>query len=200
VVASVLVELAHKLRDVAPGIRLDYILPDDVVRAQLDRGDIDLLISPAEFMLPSQPSEELYTESHVIVGWSENPLFLGEPPSEEAIFAAGHVAVSLGSDRTTTFGDRQARLIRGDRRVDVVVSSFTMVPWMLVGTDRLAFMHRRLAAMMSRHLPIAFAPLPFAFPTMRQFVQYHRSRANDPGLRWLVDEIKKTAALTASRS
>ncbi len=117
--------------------------------------------------------------------------------TEEVIFRAGHIAVSMGSLRTTTFGDIQLGLVNRERRIDAVVSSFTLVPWMLIGTDRLAVMHERLAVMMARYLPIAHRPLPFPFPIMLEVAQYHRTRASDVGLRWLIGEIRKVSLAPA---
>jgi len=194
VVSSVLMRIAQRLATEAPGIRLEFILPDEVATDRLQRGELDLMIGPAEFLARGQPSEELYVETHVIAGWRGNPLFAA-PLSEDAVFEAGHIAVSLGSHRTTTFGDRHMEAVGRSRRIEAVVSSFTMVPWMLVGTQRLALMHRRLAVMMARHLPIAFADPPFAIPAMHEMVQYHRTRASDTGLRWLIEQVRGGATV-----
>ncbi|MDO6415330.1 LysR family transcriptional regulator [Sphingomonas sp. BIUV-7] len=193
VIASVLVGVARRLADIAPGIRLEFILPEETAAGRLDRGELDLMISPPEFLLPSHPMEELYVETHVIAGWRDNPIFQ-KPLTEKGVFSAGHVAVSLGTHRTTTFGDRQIELLKYDRRIEAVVSSFMMVPWMLVGTDRLAVMHRRLAVMMADHVAITHAALPFAFPDMHEMAQYHRTRVTDIGLQWLISQIREAAA------
>lgn len=71
--------------------------------------------------------EELYAKTYLVARWIKNPIFLG-PLMKEQVLSAGHVAMSLGSNRTTTFGDRQMELIQRDGRIDTVVSSFTMVP------------------------------------------------------------------------
>ncbi len=66
VIASILVHLA---RDAAPGIRLEFVLPGESASDRMSRGELDLLIGPPEFVMPDHPSEELYAENHVIVGW-----------------------------------------------------------------------------------------------------------------------------------
>ena len=43
-------------------------------------------------------------------------------------------------------------------------------------------------------LPLTIAPLPFAFPVMREMVQFHSARANDSGLKWLLNRILAQAA------
>jgi hypothetical protein len=69
-----------------------------------------------------------------------------------------------------------------------------MVPPLLVGTDRLAVMHERLAVAMARSYPIAWQVLPMPFPTMREMIQYNRARTDDAGLHWLMNEISRAAA------
>jgi LysR family transcriptional regulator, nod-box dependent transcriptional activator len=192
VVAAVLADVARRLVTVAPGVRLEFVLPDEVAAERLERGEMDLMITPAEFLVESQPSELLYEESHVIAGCRENPIF-STGVTAAAIFAAGHVMVSMGPHRVTSFGDRQMEQIAPDRRIEAVVSSFTALPWLLIGTRRLALMHSRLAVVLAQHLPIAFAPLPFPFPMMREMLQYHRARSADEGLRWLIAEICEVA-------
>jgi LysR family nod box-dependent transcriptional activator len=197
VVATVLASVARRLVTVAPSVRLEFVLPDEIAAKRLERGELDLMITPAEFLVESQPSELLYEESHVIAGCRENPIFR-TGVTAAAIFAAGHVAVSMGPHRVTSFGDRQIEQIEPDRRIEAVASSFAVLPWLLVGTERLALMHERLAVLMAQHVPIAFAPLPFPFPMMREMLQYHRARSADEGLRWLISEIRSITALYGS--
>lgn len=192
VVAAVLVHLSQQLARTAPSITLEFILPDEASTERFHRGELDLMIGPVEFLLHPHPMEELYEETHVLVGWRDNPIF-ARPIKEEHFFAAQHVAVAIGKDRTSSFGDRHIELMRRERHICGVASSFTIVPWMLIGTDRLALMHKRLATTMAAHLPISWAPVPFAFPVMPEMAQYHRARASDIGLRWLIDQIKTTA-------
>jgi LysR family transcriptional regulator, nod-box dependent transcriptional activator len=192
VLAAVLARVARRLATLAPRVRLEFVLPDEVAEERFVRGELDLLIAPATFLVDSHPSDLLYEESHVLVGWKDNPIFTGEITPEQ-VFAAGHVAVSMGPHREVTFGDRQMEQINPDRRIEAVVSSFTMIPWLVVGTQRLALMHRRLAVAMAESLPIAFAPLPFPFPSMPEMMQYHRTRSADEGLRWLIEEIRRAA-------
>jgi LysR family transcriptional regulator, nod-box dependent transcriptional activator len=195
VVATVLARVARSIGISAPRVRLEFVLPDEVAEERFARGEMDLLIAPSTFLVESHPSELLYDESHVVVGWRENPIFAGEITPGQ-FFAAGHVSVSLGPHREVTFGDRYLDEIQPDRRIEAVVSSFTLVPWLVVGTHRLALMHKRLAAVMAQSLPIAFAPVPFPFPAMPEMMQYHRTRSADEGLRWLIEEIRSAARET----
>ncbi|BEV01803.1 LysR family transcriptional regulator [Novosphingobium olei] len=190
-----LAPLSLRLAELAPGIALEVVPPDDNAGGLLDRGEIDLLIVPAEWASLDHPVRPLLEEHHVVAGWNRNPLFQREGAIDKAAFtAAGHVTVRIGRLSRLSFAEAQLRAGGITRREEVVVPGFAQVPPLLVGTQRLAVMHARLAQDAARHYPIAFAPLPFAMPPMRETVQYHRARANDPVLLWLLDRLDEAVS------
>lgn len=192
VVAAVLAPMARAAAAITPHVRFDFILTDELASEQLRRGEVDLIISPAEYALPDVPTEPLYEERYVLAGWRDHPIFR-EPLTEEAVFAYGHIALAVGNQRSATVGDKQLALLGRARNVEVTAASFAVLPWLLVGTDRLTLMHERLARSAAEHFAITYAPLPFAFPPLRQLVQYHETRAADQGVRWLIDQIRTHA-------
>ena len=196
VISSVLIPLVARVSKYAQNLLFDFILPDPASQAQFHRGEVDLLICPEGYVTGDYPTELFYEEQHVVAGWSESPFFLKEI-TEESIFERGHVSVAIGAGRTLSFGDRQIELLGRVRKIEVTVAGFAMAPLFLVGTQRLTLMHGRLAEAMARQLPINFAPLPFPFPTLRQVIHHHHSRRNDPGVRWLLGELKIQAGLNA---
>lgn len=184
VLRPLLVDLARS----APGIELEIVAPTDSSEDMLERGEIDLLMTPHEYVSPAHPSRLLLEEQHVVAGWSDNPLF-GAPINVDAFCSAGHVTVRIGRLLRMTFAEAQLRARGIVRREEVVVPSFALVPELLVGTARLAIMHERLARHAAANLPIRYTPLPFDFPPMREMVQFHRARADDPGLLWLLEQV-----------
>ena len=98
-----LIPLASELERLAPGVRLDARLPDDAIQLEFERGEVDAMLVPEEFTLRQHPSEMLFEEPHVVVGWKENPIFAG-PLGEDEFFEAAHVGV-----RTTPPVDRLRR-------------------------------------------------------------------------------------------
>lgn len=195
ITVSVLVPLISALARQAPGVRIDLQLPDEGSARALDAGEIDLLLTPDLFTHPNHPADLLFEERHVIVGWAENPIFR-ETVTEEAFYAAGHVTVAFGTHRALAFADRELERLGRPRRVEVVAPSFTTVAWLLLGTQRLALMHERLARSIEHQFAIATAPLPFEFPPMREMAQYHSARAEDDGLRWIRQELAHAASHT----
>lgn len=190
---AVLVPFIADLAVRAPGIRIENVMPTDDSVAQIEAGKIDLLIAPEQFVSPGHPSELLFEEQHVVVGWNKNPFFRKRQISEEDFWSSGHVMVAFGHHRTVSFADRQLELIGKPRRVEVITSSFTTVPWLLRRSNRITLMHERLANAMIEHFPISAVPVPFPFPVMREVVQYHAARSIDDGLAWLRSELRNVS-------
>ncbi len=185
--ASVLLApLLPHLARVAPGVGIDVVPLSDDATQRLDRGEIDLLLTPESYVSDEHPAELLFEEGHVVVGWRHNPV-MARPVDVESFVAAGHVAVEIGRFNRVSYAESYMRAQGITRRIEVRVSGFTIIPELLEGTTRLAVMHARLAAKAARHWSLAISPLPFAMPPMREMAQFHRARAEDAGLRWLID-------------
>lgn len=186
-----LVPLLAVLAREAPRIRLDLTLPTAGSSERLGNGDLDLLLTPEDFMAPDHPRELLFEERHVVVGWSGNPV-MQDALTEQDFFGCGHVAVRIsGRD---TFIESALRGFGERRRIEVTAPSFIQAPWLLPGTQRLALMHERLAKLVAPRLSLAIAEPPVDLPVMREMVQYHTARANDAALQWLRKKLQTIAS------
>lgn len=177
----------------APDIKLDMRLPEDSVYQVFERGEIDLMLIPEEFLLPNHPAVLLFKEPHVVVAWQDNPLFKRKISSAK-FFDAAHVTVTLGPNRDPSFTERNLEKLGYKRRIDVWAPHFSAVPWLLLNTDRLAVMQERLAKKFVEVLPLKMAPLPFEFPVMNIMAQYHSARDGDQGLKWFIRLLRDCAA------
>jgi DNA-binding transcriptional LysR family regulator len=197
VIAAVLVPFIEALAADAPGVSINMVLPSDDTNQQFADGKIDLQIVPEQQTHPGLPAELLFEERQVVAGWTENPIFAA-PLTEAAVLSCGHVAVAVGAQRSPSFADRQLANLGKTRRVEVTAPSFTVAPWLVQGTNRLIFTHERLAIAMARHFPITVAPIPFAFPVMREMLQVHDARADDEALQWLRGRLHGAANYNSS--
>lgn len=193
ITASVIGPLMQRLTTVAPHVRFEIMLPCEEAAQLVMEGLADLVVTPADFVDPDQPAELLCEERQLVAGWKDNPALAGAVSLVD-FERLGHVAVHVGSNRVPSFADRQLERTGSARRVEITCGCFTVVPWLLCGTQRLAVMHERLAQQMAARFPLALSPLPFAFPVMREMIQYHKSREADEGLRWLRTQLKEQAA------
>jgi len=185
-------DLIHRLDREAPGIAMDCVQPSELTHSLLDQGALDLFIGPEELVSPEHPTELLFEEKYVVVGWAKNPVFKRRKISEEDFYEAGHVVVEIGRLARTSFAESHLLQSSQKRRIDMRVSSFLIAPEMVVNTMKLTVMHERLAKIFAQRLDIAISELPFEFPVMREMIQYQQSRQNDDGLRWLIDQLKQS--------
>lgn len=187
-----LAPLLPELEREAPHIRLDIVPAMAGGDLKLDRGEVDLMICPEPFVTRDHPHVWLFDETHVAVGWNGNAAFQGEL-TREAYFSSGHVAVDLG--RTSiNFGEDQLDRIAGKRRIELVAHAFSVVPWLLIGTHRIATMYEKLARMLEPSLPLAVSPLPFEMPGMSEVVQFNAARREDSALHWLIGKLQRSAS------
>jgi len=184
--------LIAALQPNAPGIGFEIIPPGPSVNQQLERGEIDLLLTPRQFISAHHPAIVLFEEPHVVVGWNKNPLFDG-PITMEDFLRAKHVSVEVGPARTRPFAEEQMHALGLQRQVDVVAPTFAAVPWLLPNSARIAVLHERLAETFAHVLPLAIAPLPFPMPVMEEMAQFHTTRDRDAGLQWLLGALREHA-------
>jgi LysR family nod box-dependent transcriptional activator len=182
----VMTEALPRIQKVAPAITFELLSNDG--SQVLERGEIDLSITPGRYLSPQHPSEPLFDDDYVCLVWSENSE-VQRSLSLDQYLALGHVIVQYGSQRQLPafdewFGERF------ERRVEVVTTTFNLVPQLLIGTSRIATVHRRLATFYEQYLPLRFVAPPLAIPRLEEFMQWHRSRHHDPGTAWLRSVLK----------
>jgi DNA-binding transcriptional LysR family regulator len=164
----------------------------------LERGEADLLVVPKAFCSPNHPKDILFEETFRCVVWSGSRIASTGKLDSEDYAQAGHVAMQPisyawsghtvmqatgGTAMSYEAGSMQKMGL--ERRVEVSTFSFVGAPSLVVGTERIATVHARLARMAERFLPVKQFPLPIALPPMEQAVQWHKYATKDPGLVWL---------------
>lgn len=170
----------------APKVRF-CLLPQSENRYRaLARGEADLLVFPDEYCSPDHPRERIYSDSFVCVVWSGSRLAQRRNLSFEDYVAAEHVVMQpQGGVAMTSFESWFIERYGLSRRIGVTSYTFGSVAHLVVGTERIATLHGRLARDMARMLPIVLLPAPMPIPDLHQMVQWHKYRSNDSGLRWL---------------
>lgn len=184
-VSKVVLELA----EIAPGIRFEIQPMNDHPVDSIERNQIDLLLTIDFAISADHPSQILFEDDHVVVGWSENPA-MSQPMTKALYFEMGHVTSRFGKSRIPAFEDAfQRRQKKQNRRVEIVAPTFLSVPTLIIGTQRIATMHRRMAERMVKIHPLVMRELPFDIPPIREALQWHISNNNDAGLRWVIERF-----------
>jgi len=189
ILISVLGDLLPQIEKNAPGVRLAVIPPNDVAVQMLEAGEIDLLITPSNYVSQNHPVMPLFEERHVIAGCQSNPVVARQPDLDD-LANARFISVQIGRAVNTSFANHELRQMGININSALTTTTFAAVPQLLIGTGNLAILHESLARKAARYLPIRYWPLPVEIPAMREVIQCHRARAQDPGLVWLMDQFR----------
>lgn len=176
------------LENEAPHMRFEILPMGSAPVDMLERGQIDLLLTIDYAISSDHPSLFLFEDDYVVVGDAANPAMDGEM-TREKYFTLGHVTARFGKSRTPAFDDWFVRRQKTQRRIEVVAPTFLSQAGLVLGTRRIATMHRRLAQQMVATLPLAMRDVPFDIPPIREAIQWHISNNNDRALRWVVERM-----------
>jgi DNA-binding transcriptional LysR family regulator len=146
-----------------------------VVSDQPSRGEIDFLVLPKNFIREGHPAEVLFEDAYVCVCWNGNPL-IGDEISLGQCLQIGHVVARIGTLRPPTIDAWFFERFGHARRVEVIATNFNSFPHLLVGTNRISIMHRRLALAYGKSLPLKILPSPVTMPPLVEMIQWHKYR------------------------
>jgi len=192
---SLAVFVPHLLRAVqaeAPSIRFEFLPQAGDAAAAVERGEADLLVIPRPFASDKHPAKLLFTDSYCCLMDQRHPL-AGQPMTLDRFLAYGHVVMKPAIAGTESMDSGFMRRLGVDRRVEVTTFAFASIPRLLVGTDRLALLHRRLVQEAIRTLPLVASDPAFELPGFEQAMQWHKHRASDAGLLWLLETMSRVA-------
>jgi len=183
-------QVIQKIHQEAPNITFEMLGPGDNSGELLIRGEVDLMIVPERYIIEGHPSQLLFEEEHVCVVWQGNTL-VGDSLTLEQYMDMGHVSVGFGRTRHMSIEEWFMNQYGFNRRLEVITNDFNTLPQLVVGTQRIATMHQRLARLYAEYLPLRILPPPVRIPVMREFMLWHRSVDGDPMHRWLRERISE---------
>ncbi len=190
----VMTEALPRLQHLAPGISLELSWNVEGISEPLERGDFDLAVTPSRYLSPEHPSEPLFDDEFTCLAWSGNTRTRRDL-SLETYLSLGHVVVRFGRhQQLPTVDEWFVERFGRQRKIEVVTTAFNLVPQLLIGTNRIATLHRRLAIFYQRYLPLTLIPPPLEIPRLEESIQWHKSRDRDPGTIWLRSVLKSTVA------
>lgn len=170
-------------------VRFHFLSQQNQPQRLLERGEADLLVIPKIYCSPDHPADQLLDEEFCCIVWQGGRLASpqhapGGKLHMDAYRSAGHV-VFQPPGAAPSFEGTAMQQQGIARRVEVSTFSFVGALSLVVGTDRVATVHRRLAAYGSQFLPLKVLEPPVELRKMTQVMQWHKYRTNDPGLVWL---------------
>jgi LysR family nod box-dependent transcriptional activator len=176
------------------GCRVRFNLKPQVSQPyrHLERGEADLLIIPENFCSPDHPLDQLFEDRFVCVVWRESPLAQGELTRARYV-QARHVSMCPPDGSLPVFDTWLANDHGVTREIALTTYSFSVMPYLVIGTDLIATVHWRLADKLHGLLPIEIRPVPLPMKNLHQAVQWHKYRTRDPGLVWLRGLLREAA-------
>jgi LysR family transcriptional regulator, nod-box dependent transcriptional activator len=178
----------------APGTCFDVLPPDVAAFERLESGEVDLLLTIESHLVRGHPRELLCEDEHAVVAWNQNP-HCRDVLDADMFGRLGHATTFFGPERFPALSETLFEKMGIERKIDVRVSTFAAIPQCVIGTDRIATMHRRHAEYFARFLPIRIFDMPYDLPRVRESVQWHRIRQGDDGLQWMLNHIKAVCQL-----
>lgn len=158
--------------------------PDYDFEGALASGSADLVISN----WPTPPSylrRSVLFEDEFVCLVDQDHAFIRQPPSAEEYLVANHVAPADYAIAHRGVVETHLSSIRAVRERRVVISYFSMAPYLLVGTDLIFTVTRHFAEHFASVLPLTIIPSPIAYPRIQFYQLWHERMQHSPTHRWL---------------
>jgi len=180
--------IAPRLRDlghVAPRVVVDLVQIDHgfVRDSESVMRRVDLLLAPRAF-LSGYPNAALSREPWVAVVDADRAGHVGEGLAEEDLH--GRTLVGLFHDLGSGAHIERLLTVRGITATGAVnAESFSAVPALVEGTDRIGFLPASLAARLGPGYGVRTLEVPFLGEPLVECLHWHRSAQRDPAHQWL---------------
>lgn len=185
----ILPSVLRALRRDAPGIRMKIIPSTAQGKHQLIRSESDMLIGPIQVQDASAYRRSLMRETYACVMDPANPLGAATM-TRDAYLAAPQIVINYGINYRSRF--LVALDAEGQRLNNVMeIPSPANLPDLIRGTDMIATVPRRIAALFGGELRSVPCPVPTEFPIDLYWTA--RTHASGPHI-WLREQIATAAA------
>ena len=189
--------VARRVAQEAPGVRLRLLQtsPGAVDHAAETLRAADGLILPHGFLIDF-PYTELYQDRWVCIVSADNPA-VGE---QLTLAQLGELPWVVLFNLPTAYAPaaQQLRTIGIEPRVEVVVDGFLPMPFLVVGTNRVALIQERLAHQVAESAGVRVLPCPFEVLPIVEAFWWHPMFRNDPAHAWLRRVLNEAGRLLAA--
>lgn len=193
VAATLLADAVSHLQRVAPNVTIVSRPLTEQNIERFVRGDWDLLIMPRIPSVTALETKLLFREQFTCIAWSKNDT-VGTKVTLKQYLSQTHIIVAFDFPMLMGFDEVFLRQNGHHRHVSAVVPNFTLLPMFVVGTNHLATMHHRLARRLAKDLPIKIVKPQIAFPSVEEYLCWHRHRERDTAGMWLRQFLTEVAA------
>jgi len=192
-----LAPFVRRLAAEAPGITV-HLLPRFRDVATVLRSDqADIVVEPRELLGSAGtgfPSQALFSDRWLCAMDAGNPHVQTDRLSMEQYLQAPHLVYAIGLDRQLNLADRHLARLGLQRRVEVTLESFLLVPFLLQGTEMISVMLERAVRLLAANTNVRTLEPPVALPDIHEEMYWHPRHTADPGHRWLRERLSAVAA------
>jgi DNA-binding transcriptional LysR family regulator len=162
--------------------------PDYDFEGALASGNADIVISN----WPSPPPnlrQSLLFEDRFVCLVDRNHAFARNAPTVEEYLAAHHIAPSDYAISQRGVVETHLSAMKLQRERSVVISYFSMAPYLLVGTDLVFTVTRHFADYFVKVLPLAIIKAPIDYPRVQFYQLWHERAHHSQMHRWFRQAI-----------
>ena len=184
--------LVRHLATAAPRARLVVRPVAPEFLTDLRRDQVDLAVVPQELMPERMglPHEELFRDRYVCAVDAANQV-IGAALSVEEFTGHPHLASSGGP--LPALGQRQLGSLSLFPAAEVSTQTSLLAPFLLAGTDMITLVLERLGRRLQDAAGIRLVEPPVPLQTITETMYWHPRRADDPGHRWLREQVTQAA-------
>lgn len=148
----------------------------------------DLLLYSTDESPTNVFKQRLFSDNYAVVMCRQHP-FTNSPMTLERYCQSRHVIIS-GNGLGKTDMDHELKRLNQEREVVASLPHFSMVPELLMNTDLIATLPKRLVTHLGGRYEIAVAELPFKTADFRVEQFWHLIHHHSPIHQWVRQEIK----------
>ncbi|HFG2215207.1 TPA: LysR family transcriptional regulator [Vibrio cholerae] len=148
----------------------------------------DLLLYSTDESPTNVFKQRLFNDNYAVVMCRNHPL-ANQPMTLESYCQSRHVIIS-GNGLGKTDMDHELKKLNYQREVVASLPHFSMVPELLMDTDLIATLPKRLVTHLGQRYEITVADLPFYTADFRVEQFWHLIHHNSPIHQWVRQEIK----------
>ncbi|MEQ8348394.1 MAG: LysR family transcriptional regulator [Sneathiellaceae bacterium] len=190
-----LAPLVRSLAIAAPGITIHLLPRFRDVEHVLKADQADIVVEPRElFGTASFPSQPLFADRWLCAVDAGNPHAAAPALTMAQYLQMPHMVYGIGMDRQLNLADRHIGQMGVQRRIEVTLESFLLVPFLLQGTPMVSVMLERAARRLAANTNVRLLEPPMALPDIHEAMYWHPRHTADPGHRWLRERLRAIAA------
>lgn len=182
-------DFISKLSHDYPNIKIEFLnLEERLPEIALRESQFDLVCGFAHEIesFESISNQVWFDDQYVCLHHREHP-FQNEL-SLEKFLSYCHVVVTPWNEARGILDITLSKL-RKKRKVAIKTPSVLSAPMFVIDTQYLLAIPKRYAEYIAQQLPIKISPLPFEVPTYKVKLYWHKTRNNDPKIKWLTERI-----------